>query len=395
MQVLIVNPHETLPPGGTDLFEQIGCDVTTTTDYRTAIETARAGNIDAVIASVPNPGATNGQTQTDFANFLGAVRSERIATIVVSDDAQAAAGDHALVAFVGRDVTPAELRGRLATIDRYQGVVRGLGREVAELQRIGKRLNEHFAEVEQEMRLAARLQRDFLPRLDAPFGRLQFSAMFRPATWVSGDIFDLFRVDEKHVGFYIADAVGHGMAASLLTMFIKRTMVPKRIHAGGYEIVTPSKMLATLNESLTEQALPHCQFVTAWYGLINIETLELQFARGGHPHPMLFSFDGTASELKASGGLLGLFDGEQFATERVQLQPGDKLLLYTDGVELAFKPNEDGSPDINAYRKLFLSIGHLPIQEAIRQIEEQIVDAQGSLDPRDDITVFGMEILRD
>ena len=70
-------------------------------------------------------------------------------------------------------------------------------------------------------------------------GPIRFGALYRPATWVSGDIYDVVRLDETHVGFYVADAVGHGMPAALLTMFIKKALLTKRILGHTYEILPP------------------------------------------------------------------------------------------------------------------------------------------------------------
>ena len=90
----------------------------------------------------------------------------------------------------------------------------------------------------------------FLPKVDEAIGGVRFATVYKPASWVSGDIYDVFRVDERHVGFYVADAVGHGMAASLLTLFIKRCLTPKRIEADGYTVLCPSEAIAVLNDGL-------------------------------------------------------------------------------------------------------------------------------------------------
>ncbi len=91
------------------------------------------------------------------------------------------------------------------------------------------------------------------------------------------------RIDEDHVGFYIADAVGHGMPAALLTIFIKRTLQTKETTKNGYRIIPPDEALAHLNNELVKQQLSLCQFVTMVYAILNTKTLELQWARAGTP----------------------------------------------------------------------------------------------------------------
>ena len=83
--------------------------------------------------------------------------------------------------------------------------------------------------ITEQLRMAGLVQRDFLPSQLPDSDRLRWATTFLPAEWVSGDIYDVMRIDEQHIGFYIADVVGHGMPAALLTMFIKQALQTKRI----------------------------------------------------------------------------------------------------------------------------------------------------------------------
>ena len=393
MQVLLVNPQQALPPGATEWLQTRGWTVTAVDNYDRALFEVRDRRVDAVIAPKPTRPvpAADGQPGP-FDTLIRQLDAERVAVLLVGGETPADQPGQSLVQHLDRAISLPELRGRLDTIARYHALVRGLERELANLERIGKRLNEHFAEVDQEMRLASRLQRDFLPNLGHPIDGVQFAALYRPALWVSGDLYDVFRVDEDHVGFYIADAVGHGMAASLLTMFIKRTITPKRIFSDHYEIVPPGEVVAHLNSALAEQSLPNCQFVTAWYGLLNTKTLKLRYARGGHPHPLLFDRNGTGSEIKSSGSLLGLFPDEAFPAAEVQLQPGDKLVLFTDGVELAFESESGDELATCAYDRIFREMGKLSAPETIRRLEAMLDDSMGSISPRDDVTILALQV---
>ena len=115
---------------------------------------------------------------------------------------------------------------------------------------------------------------------------------------MSGDIYDVARVDEKHIGFYIADVDGHGMPAALLTMYLKQAIMMRETTGNSYRVFQPEKVLAKLNLRMTEQKLSGNQFVTCCYCLLNIETLELTFARGGHPYPILIR-SGCHSQIKS------------------------------------------------------------------------------------------------
>jgi serine phosphatase RsbU (regulator of sigma subunit) len=97
--------------------------------------------------------------------------------------------------------------------------------------------------------------------------------------------------------------------------------------------------------------------------------------------------------LKTAGGLLGLFKGNEFPSLKTQLNPGDKVLWFTDGVELAFQPAGDDRLDTTAYHKAFESMAALPIQNMVRQLDMLLDNETGSLKPHDDVTIVGLEIL--
>ena len=379
MQVLVVNPpEETLPEGTSDLVRSTGWDMMLASDYRTAVEIVGSNSVDAVIMTAPEEAVLADERPAEFDAFLRVVNAQQIAGVMVTKRCGAAPPNvHSLIDIVDWEITLPELRGRLAMIERYHGLVKRMERELNNMQRLGKRLNQHFREVDQEMRLAGRLQRDFLPDVDEPIQNVRFATVYRPASWVSGDMFDVFRIDEDKTGFYVADAVGHGMAASLLTMFIKKAIVPKRVDGDTYTVLTPSETLAALNDVLTDQSLPNCQFVTACYGLLNHRTLTLQYARGGHPYPILITADGIVSDLKAPGGLLGLFQAEEFPTIETQLHPGDKLLIYTDGLELVFQGRDAESLDTRAYHRALKQLANLPVQDMMMRIESELDQESG------------------
>ena len=137
--------------------------------------------------------------------------------------------------------------------------------EMHHMQQLGRHLNRQIAEVDQDMRLARRLQQEFLPQSLPQIDGFRFSVVYRPASWVSGDIYDIARIDEKHLTFYVADAMGHGMAASLLTMFVRRAIRNKEVDRSGYRILSPSETVQILNDALADEQLNNCQYVTAGY----------------------------------------------------------------------------------------------------------------------------------
>lgn len=392
MRLLIIDPEfNPLPSGVATYCDSHGWSVVRATDYASAMDALSQSPVDAVLLSPP-VGAAQEPDRNDFPELIRRLDAERVATLLFGG-AGGGATTGALVESIGRDITLAELGGRLAMIDRYQRVLRGLERELESMQKLGTRLDQHFREIDQEMNLAGRLQRDFLPRCPVQIGRCRFEAIYRPASWVSGDMFDILRINEQHTGVYVADAVGHGVAAGLLTMFIKRAVAPAVSNKEGARVAAPSEVLAALNNALADQNLPNCQFVTACYSVVDHRSLTLSIASGGHPHPILVSGDGTCTEVNAVGGLLGLSRDEEFLPQARSLRPGDKLLYYTDGLELAMVDESLETTHPSPHVPVLAEILRSPLSEAIDEIERRMNSGSGSLRPVDDVTVVGMEVL--
>ena len=393
MRALIVDaPHGGLLTESQQLIHQIGWEVTRADDYAAAIKAAESASFDALLVPAPSGSDLGPQRRREFDRLIDLAEDRRMAAVILADRSETVRkNSRSLVDTVDRSISASELKGRLEMIERYQPVVQRLDREIDQMQKLARRLDRHFREVDQEMRLAGRLQRDFLPKIDQPIQDIQFATVYRPALWVSGDTFDVFRVSEDITAFYVADAVGHGMAASLLTMFIRRAIVAKQIKSDGYDILTPSETLAILNTALMDQQLPNSQFVTACYMLIDHRTMTIRFARGGHPYPIVISADGSLREAESIGGLLGIFDGAEFPTCEIQLQPNDKLIIYTDGLEIAFGDPGKSGQEAPSPLETFRGLASLPIQSMMTQLESKLDRAVGSLDPSDDVTVVGFE----
>ncbi len=267
----------------------------------------------------------------------------------------------------------------------------GLREELEQLRRRDDTLKFYMQRIDDELRLAARLQQDFLPKTMPELGNVRFHTLFRPAGYVSGDLYDVMRLDERHVGFYIADAVGHGMPAALLTMFVKHCLKTKEIYPGGYRLLKPSEAMQRLNESLLEQNLTHATFATALYGMIDIHTLDITMACAGHPAPALLHADGTLENVPTEGGLLGIFPNETYTDYSTRLSPGDRLILYTDGIEVAFCA-DPGTGDPNRWRDEILSRQQLPTPTLLSQFSDTADKASGSLEPKDDLTIVVLEV---
>jgi sigma-B regulation protein RsbU (phosphoserine phosphatase) len=298
---------------------------------------------------------------------------------------------------VAQDAPAAEIAARLAAAAELAPALRMLRQELwaaLDQQTDNARMIEQMGE---EMRLAARLQRDFLPRRLPEVGSARFGVLYRPAMWVSGDIYDIIRLDETHVGFYVADVVGHGMPAALLTMFIKKALQTKRILGSTYEIVSPEVAMAELNTDICDQNLSSCQFCTAVYAVLDVSSLVLTYCRAGHPEPILIHRGQAAAEssvrterLEGPGSLLGIFPDEQFASRSVQLRPGQRVLFYSDGLEEAIRPAD--TPRETPIEQVLQDYLLRPRDEMLIRLNDQMDQYRGQNPLVDDVTAMVLDI---
>lgn len=240
-----------------------------------------------------------------------------------------------------------------------------------------------------QLELAGQVQRNFLPSRLPNTDRLAWAALWRPAQWVSGDIYDIARLDENHTGFYLADAVGHSMPAALLTIFIKQATLMRQTQDNQYRIFEPLETLTRLNRRMTQQEFAGCLFATCCCGLLNMHTFELKWARAGHPYPILIR-NGKPESLPSRGGLLGVFEQTPLEQKNCHLQVGDKFLVYSDGLEPFIGKSSDDGEFI--FKKDFLDLCCLPINQLINQLENHVLQRRISETETDDMTAIGLEI---
>ncbi|MFN4243560.1 MAG: PP2C family protein-serine/threonine phosphatase [Tepidisphaerales bacterium] len=286
-----------------------------------------------------------------------------------------------------------------AELSRLAAENEALRAEVHHLRRRDETVNYTMNRIDEELRLAAKLQRDFMPRSLPVLGRVRFHALFRPAGYVSGDLYDVTRLDEHHVGFYMADAVGHGMPAALLTMFMRQALQTREVSRNWYRLLRPSESLERLNAVMVEQELSDTTFATAVCGLINAETGSLLVSSAGHPRPVLIPAAGPPTELETDGSLLGVFQDEKYTDVSLTLQPGDRLVVFSDGVEVAFPRSDAGrdegelSYDATRWLDELLTRRSESAEAMLLGLSEAMDRQAGSLSPADDLTVILVEML--
>src|SRR6185437_15979976 len=230
-----------------------------------------------------------------------------------------------------RPLASGELTAQVKALLRIKDAHDRLAGKTAEVHRINKCLQQLHQQIDHELQLAQRIQSSFLPQKLPEVPRSRFAVHYLLRDRVGGDFYDAFRLDEHHVGLYVADAMGHGVPASLLTIFVKKGVRAKEVFGQHYRLVPPEEVLQRLNKDLIDQHLSEHPFITMVYALYNHEEGTFRFARAGHPYPLHVPREGEPAFWRQEGLLLGVVDAA-FPARTYAVKPGDKVLLCSDGI---------------------------------------------------------------
>lgn len=180
--------------------------------------------------------------------------------------------------------------------------------------------------VRDELEVARELQEDLLPHDVPPIPGYDFAHSYRTANEVGGDYYDLTPLPDGRVALLVGDASGHGMAAGLVMAIANATLKTALDLDPG-----PERVIQLLNRTLCRTGTKRT-FMSVFYALLDPRTGEMEYVCAGHPFPLLRRSDGSIEELGCGGLPLGMREPLEVCAERTVIQPGDLMLLYTDGL---------------------------------------------------------------
>ncbi len=287
----------------------------------------------------------------------------------------------------------AALEEVLQHVETLQQQLDAVTTQLHELQRQDQRLRDGLRELNGQMDRARRLQQDLLPRRLPTCPGLKLSKLFLPATELSGDMYDIIRLRDDQLAIHLTDATGHGMAAAMLSIFLKQSLRGRAgADADAPAGVLPDAQLLKLNHEILDMNLTECDFITSIHAVYDPEDRSLLWSRGGMPYPILIRRDRPPQPLVSQGGLIGAFKEQHYDLVSTQLQPGDLLLLYTDGLEallLNVPANRDVPTLLQTPWVQSLTPQNLP--EHFEQIEQLVASMPADGWPIDDITLVALQ----
>jgi sigma-B regulation protein RsbU (phosphoserine phosphatase) len=281
----------------------------------------------------------------------------------------------------------------LAERERSVGMIRN---ELRTARRYTSGISRVMDQLHDELRLAGQVQRELMPTRMPALPDMDVGVVFRSAGYVSGDIYDVRRIDEDRTSFFVADASGHGVPAALMTMIIARGLRLEPTPGSDEGVPSPSAVLRELNDELVSQQGETARFATAVCGMIHHGARRVTIAGAGHPPPLVIGPDGRAEPVITDGGMLGVFSDEPFSESTVTLGPEDMLVLYTDGFDVAFPDRQaDGGlrrlPTENYIRCFHETAGSWregTMDDALGTLERSLDFQLGSLHQADDLTAL-------
>jgi len=238
--------------------------------------------------------------------------------------------------------------------------------------------------------IAARLQQSLLPPHLPDVPGLEIAARFRPAGEaydVGGDFYDIFETGTGSWAIAIGDVCGKGADAAALTAMARYTIRATGIRAAQ----SPQRVLSLLNEVLLNEA-PREQFLTVAYANLRVEEdrTELAVASAGHPLPLLLHADGHLEHVGEPGTLLGVIPDIELRTTLTELEAGDTLVFYTDGVTEA-RTDTGAMFGVEGLRSAVLACAGCDAAEVAERIESSLTNAR-VVRPRDDIAIVVVQV---
>lgn len=239
-----------------------------------------------------------------------------------------------------------------------------------------------------ELKVATQIQADMLPQIFPPYpDRTEFDiyASMHPAKEVGGDFYDFFFIDDDHLALVMADVSGKGVPAALFMMMAK-----SQIQTYALSGLKTGDVLATVNSKICENN-KESMFVTVWYGVLEISTGKITAANAGHEYPVVKTSDGNFEILKDKHGFpIGGLDGMKYKEYEIQLQPGSKLFVYTDGVPEATNSSEELF-GMERTESTLNEVKDKSPQEIVLHVNEAVYDFTGDAEQFDDITMLCLE----
>ncbi|MDR6263424.1 SpoIIE family protein phosphatase [Roseobacter sp. N2S] len=242
--------------------------------------------------------------------------------------------------FLSKPVNSAELKARIRAGTRVLDMEKTLIDQNETLANALEELQGLYEGINKDLVEAEKLQQSLIPIRHKQISSGDLSVLFQSSSHVGGDLVGFFNFSETRLGLYSIDVSGHGVSSALLTARLagylsshnkEQNVAFERLTSGQYRQRTPSEIAATLNQLMMEE-LDTEHYFTLAFADVNLTTGQVEMVQAGHPHPVVFNPSSGVTFYGSGGPPIGLMPDLEFETFMLKIIPGDRLLLYSDGL---------------------------------------------------------------
>jgi sigma-B regulation protein RsbU (phosphoserine phosphatase) len=303
--------------------------------------------------------------------------------------------------FLVKPISSEEFRVKVRAGERVLSLQQGLSDKNRELAKINAQLHSAHKLVEDDLKAAAWMQQRLLPLPMQQARGVRSAWRLQPSGYIAGDIFNLFALDENEIGFYLLDVCGHGVPAAMMSVTLSMVLTPNATHGsplkrydattGLSQVLSPKDAVHELNQRFQSK---DDRYFTIIYGIFDTRSSVLRFAQAGHPSPILVR-RGEEPVILGSGGMpIGLWPEIEFDCFDISVAPGDRVLLYSDGVTECV--SSDGQVFGDERLLMYLREQQsCPLEEMVTQLLAEITIWHGNSEFADDISLLAIEITED
>ncbi|OEU45712.1 MAG: hypothetical protein BBJ60_05910 [Desulfobacterales bacterium S7086C20] len=403
IQILIVEDDKLTRNSLCRIIQKLDYEVMTASDGLEAWNILREKPVDIVITDWMMPGM-------DGLELCKRIRSADLRNYVYVIILTAQGGKKELIEaidagaddFAVKPSTQLELSARIKAGKRILKLQSDLKEQNEKLSKSNRKLNHAYSVIKKDLEAGAKIQSSLLPQKASIIAGISFDWIFLPSEFVAGDVFNYFRLDENHVGFYVLDVAGHGIPAAMLSVTLSKALSPANTQEcllkqfmpvpepPYYKIINPATAIKMLNERF--QADPETmQYFTIVYGIIDIQNGETVITQAGHPCPILLQ-KGTSANLIGKGGFpVGMLPNIDYEEQEIVLNRGDRLFAFSDGItECINSKQQEFSPE--RLMDLVEEGRNFPLRKLLELIEHRLHQWKGDNTFEDDVTLLAIEI---
>jgi len=366
------------------VLEPQGYRIRTAENGKEALDSIREQTPDVVIMDVCMPEMSGLDAcrviKTEFQNEFIQVM---LLTGLQDTDSKVEGLDSGADDYITKPPNRAEILARVRALLRIRDLENRMYEANQRLQAANEEIALKNKQIEDELKIVGDIQRSFLPHVFPAHSELDFASFYEPSAQAGGDYYDVIEISKSRWGLLMADVTGHGTPAAVvmaITHLLMNSVVNTFLH--------PSTALKVINEKLNFHLAPTF-YVTMFYGILDLDEMRMIYSSAGHDTMLLHRRrTGDVEELKTDRGFpLKLVESDEYDEKETILEPGDRIILFTDGiVEM-----RNGDGDLFGYERL-INVTKRNTNKTAQDLVDSIVEELNAFCPRrpfkDDVTLL-------